>query len=103
MKILVPMSSREKTDNISGIFGRSPIFAIYDTDTEELSFVDNPSIDRAGGAGITAGQFAINFEIDKVIVTKIGPRARDVLAREEIEIEELGDNNQTLEEIIDGL
>jgi predicted Fe-Mo cluster-binding NifX family protein len=101
MKVLIPMNSQDKKDIISGIFGRSPFFAVYNTEQKEVEFKKNPGGQRPRGAGITAGQFAINENVDKVVVTKIGPRAINVLQENDIEITKLGENQKTLEELIE--
>lgn len=100
MKILIPMDSKNKTDKISNVFGRSKYFAIYNSDDKKLDFVENPGNAQARGAGMTASQFVIDNKVSRVITNKIGPNAENVLKQGNIKISIEEDSSKTLEEII---
>lgn len=100
MKILIPMESKNKVGKISDVFGRSKYFAIYNSDDKKLEFVENPGNTQARGAGISASQYAIDNKVSRVIVTKIGPHAENVLKQGNIKISIEEDSSKTLEEII---
>lgn len=103
MKILIPVDSKNKTDKISDVFGRSKYFAIYNSDDKKLEFVDNPGNTQAKGAGITASQFAIESQISRVIAKQIGPNAESTLKQGNIEITIESDPDKTLEELTQAL
>ncbi|MBN2100393.1 DUF134 domain-containing protein [Candidatus Dojkabacteria bacterium] len=103
MKVMIPMDSTNKSAKISSVFGRSKYFALYDKESGELSFVENPGSSQARGAGMTAGQFAIDNNVSKVVSGNIGPNAESVLRQGGIEIETLDDPNRSLEDIIKSL
>lgn len=101
MRVLIAVDSKSKTDKISAVFGRSKYFALYDVESKKLDFVDNPGSTEARGAGMTAGQFAIDNNISKVVVTQMGPNAENVLKQGGIEI--VIEADKTLEEILQAL
>lgn len=101
MKILVPMDAKKQSDEISDVFGRAHYFAIYDGN--EVKFVDNPGGSETRGAGMSAGQFAVDNEITKVVVKSIGPNARNVLNKSDITIDIVEEADLTLKEFIENL
>lgn len=102
-KVLIPMDSKDKSDRISEVFGRSKYFAVYDTETKKLEFVDNSGSSQARGAGIAAGQYVIDNNISRVVLTNIGPNAENVLKQGDVEIVVESDTNKSLEDIIKSL
>jgi len=103
VKILIPMNSKDKTDKISDVFGRSKYFAIYNSDDKKLEFVENPGNTQARGAGTKASQFAIENQITRVIVRQIGPNAENALKQGDVEITIESEPDKTLEELIQSL
>jgi predicted DNA-binding protein (UPF0251 family)/predicted Fe-Mo cluster-binding NifX family protein len=102
MKILFPMDSKNKSDGLSDVFGRSKYFATYNTDEEKLEFKDNPGVSQARGAGVTAGQFAIDNGVNKVVLKQIGPNAENVLKQGGIEVQ-VEESDKSLDDIIKSL
>jgi predicted Fe-Mo cluster-binding NifX family protein len=101
MKVIIPMDSKSKTEEVSDVFGRSKYFAIYNSDDKKLEFVDNPGNAQSRGAGITASQFVIDNKISKVVVSQIGPNAENVLKQGGVKI--VIETGKNLEEILKSL
>lgn len=101
MKVLVPLESKDRESTISVAFGRAPFFAIFDTENEDVIFEKNQNTDRAGGVGITTGQFAIDRQIEKVFVVNIGPKAENVLSSADIKIEKVSKDKKLSDLIIE--
>lgn len=99
MKVLVPTESKERSDPVSEVFGRSKYFAIYDTEEENLEMHNNPGNSQPRGAGMTAAQFAIDENVRKVFTRQIGPNAESVLKSAEIEVEIL-EKKMNLDEVL---
>jgi len=99
MKYSIPMDKKGKTSVIAPILGRAKYFAIYDTDTKDLSYIDNPGAKQAKGAGNLAAQTLVELGIDKVVTAHIGPNAQNALETGEIEV--VKENGLTLEEVIE--
>jgi predicted Fe-Mo cluster-binding NifX family protein len=62
-------------------FGRTKGFFVYNTETDETSFIDNgQNAQAAGGAGPGAAQLVVGAGVDVVITGRVGPKAGAVLA-----------------------
>lgn len=77
MKIALPVNEDKKT--ICSAFGRTAFFAVYDTETDQLEFLDNSAINAQGGAGIKASQMLIDHGVEATIAPLIGENAANVL------------------------
>ncbi|RKQ63370.1 putative Fe-Mo cluster-binding NifX family protein [Thermovibrio guaymasensis] len=86
MRILVPVSSKDRNAEVSDEFGRAPYFAVIENGNVE--FYENPGASATGGAGVKASQFAINLGVAKVILKKpAGPNAKSALEQAGITVE----------------
>ena len=56
MKIAMPVDEKVVNPKINNNFGRTPYFAIYETETKAFNFIDNSGNVSQGGAGIKAAQ-----------------------------------------------
>lgn len=95
MNIIFAVKENNGWDSIiSPVFGRANGFLKYAEETKTLSYISNKENNTAEhGAGIQAGQTAINLNGDMVITGGIiGPKALYVLQREKIKmITEVGE------------
>ncbi len=90
MKIGVPVKNRKGMDSeLNDQFGRSPIFAIYDTNSGEIEFVDNmDSATSDHGAGISTARVLLSKGVNVVVGWHIGPKSKDVLTAGGVKIYE---------------
>ena len=58
MKIAIPVDDKSLESNVSGSFGRTLYFLIYDTETKEREFIDNTAAESTGGSGVKAAAVA---------------------------------------------
>ena len=86
MRILIPTIIKVTTSGINPSFGRTEFFAIFDDQSGEYTFIDNPACNAEGGAGILAAQTAVDNKVDVVIATQCGQNAADVLKTAKIKI-----------------
>lgn len=86
MKIAIPLNENSITSSICQSFGRSPYFLIYETDTEESAFLDNPAATSQGGAGIKAAQLLVDNGIEALITPRCGGKAIDVINAANIKV-----------------
>lgn len=86
MKYAIPMNEKDSTLQIAPVLGRAKYFAIYDTETKETSYIDNPGVNQARGAGNLAAQTLVELGVDKVITTHVGPNAQNALEAADIEL-----------------
>lgn len=84
MKIAVPVNEDKKTVCIS--FGRTPLFALIDTKTDEVDYLDNSAVASQGGAGIKAAQILLDHQVDAVLTPRCGENAADVFAAGDVKL-----------------
>ncbi len=79
--MIIVISTTDKNDQAQCDvrFGRAPYFAIYDTDTEKLDFMENKAVYADHGAGVQAAQKIVDLNADIVITGQVGPNAWQVL------------------------
>jgi len=86
MKFLLAANDKDINESISPVFARAYFFAIYDTDTKQVSFVENAATKAQGGAGVQAAQEVVDLNVDKVIVVRLGENSFNVLKLTDIEV-----------------
>lgn len=86
MKIAIPMDEKDLKQPVSVSFGRSPFYAIYDTDKKEAEFIVNTAADARGGAGILAGQLVVDSGALALITSRMGENAAEVIRNAEIKM-----------------
>jgi len=72
--------------NVNPHFGRSPYFAIVDTQTDEIDLVKNEAARASGGAGVSAAQLISDRGVEALISGSVGPKAYTALSRGNIEM-----------------
>lgn len=65
---------------LSPNLARAKFFALVDLVSKAVSYVDNPACSSSGGAGIKAGQFLIDNNVDVLITRQLGQNASDMLS-----------------------
>lgn len=84
MIIAIPVD--ENKEDICVSFGRAPFFLFKDTDTKSHEFCENPAASAEGGAGVKAGQFMLDKEVDIIITVRCGENVVDVFQSADIKI-----------------
>lgn len=79
MKIALAVNEKNINEGVSPSFGRAYFFAIYDSQSKETNFIDNPGASSPGGAGIKAGQAVVDSGAKVLITPRLGENAADVL------------------------
>ena len=79
MKIAIPTLERNEKSMIAERFGRSLFYAVYDSETDQFEFLDNPARNARGGAGVQASEFLVSKGIQTIIAMEVGPKAERVL------------------------
>ncbi len=98
MKIAIASEGNSLNAKMDSRFGRCAYFAIYDTETKETEFFQNPGKDAAGAAGSTAAGFIAEKGVSKIVASEIGGKALPVL--ESLQIDIIYKENMTIHEII---
>lgn len=76
MKIAIPVNEDQQT--ICASFGRTPFFAIWDTESDAVTYVDNSAAASQGGAGIKAAQLLLDKGVLAVLTPRLGENAAEV-------------------------
>jgi predicted Fe-Mo cluster-binding NifX family protein len=102
MKIAISTTGKTLDSPVEPRFGRSPGYILFDTDTQDLQYLDNAAQQRlAQGAGIQAAQMVIDAGAEALITGQVGPKAAQVLDQSKIRI--YGAAGGTVREAIDAL
>ena len=104
MKIAIPADECNKNSQVCMSYGRTSVFAVYDTETKEYTFLDNSAAASQGGAGIKASQMLIDNGVTVVITQRLGQNAADVLNVAKVSIMEAvaGDVEANVNEYLAG-
>lgn len=100
MKIAITSTNNELSSKTDMRFGRCSYFAIVNTDTNAIEFLENPSKNSDEGAGPAAVQFIANLGVQKVISGKFGGKAADLLQDLGIEMQVFFDEKSSIAEIV---
>lgn len=85
MKIAVSSTGKQLKDKMDDRFGRCTYFVIYDSETNDIKFVENEGHKTGAGAGIAAAQQILDEDINVIITGYLGPNAFDVFEGSDIE------------------
>jgi predicted Fe-Mo cluster-binding NifX family protein len=80
MKIILPADENNNGTTVCVSFGRAPFFMIYDTESKQASFKDNPAASSPGGAGVKAAQFVVDSGAEVLLTPRCGDNAAEVLS-----------------------
>jgi len=86
MKVSVPLENKSLESPVCQSFGRTPLFALVDTESCAVEYLDNSAAASQGGAGIKAAQMIVDSSAKVVITYRLGQNAADVLNAANIEV-----------------
>ena len=79
MKVAITSSGSTADSLLDQRFGRCAYFAIYDTDSKELSFIENPNLNAAEGAGPASVALVANQKVSKIVSGEFGFKIKGML------------------------
>lgn len=86
MKVVIPVESKSQDAVVYPSFGRTPLFALIDTDGGTHEFLDNAAAASQGGAGIKAAQKLVDSGATALITYRCGENAAQVLSAAGVKI-----------------
>jgi len=106
MKIAVSSVGKNLSDNISDVFGRCEYFLIITIENKKITnteVMENLSIQKTTGAGISAAQAVAGKDVAAIISNNLGPRAKDVLNQFSIDMYQAsGKVEEVIQDFIEG-
>ena len=87
MKIAISSEGMNAESLLDSRFGRCSAFAIYDTETKELSFIENPNKNADEGAGPASVSLIANQGVRRVISGEFGFKIKGLLNDLKIEMD----------------
>jgi len=100
MKTIITAKSNHKDAEFDLRFGRGAFFCIHDSETNELTFIENTNAEAQGGAGTKTAELMVELGIEKVISGDFGPKAKALLNEFNIQMIVFQDDNKTINDII---
>ena len=79
MKIALPVNDTTQKTTICQSFGRAPFFLVYDSETEEKTYITNDATTNQGGAGIKAAQNVVDSQAEVILTPRCGENAAQVI------------------------
>lgn len=79
MKIAISVSGNTIDSLFDARFGRASAYCIVDTESDEWTTHENPSLGAVGGAGVQAAQFITELGAKAVVSGAFGPNAASTL------------------------
>lgn len=79
MKYCIPLSGNSPEAKMDPRFGRAECFLFYDADSGETEIVENSNASNPSGVGIASAQLMVDRGVNKIIASKVGPKAGGVL------------------------
>ncbi len=86
MIIAIPSDKESLDSPVCVSFGRAPFYCLYNTETEQSTFVVNSAADSPGGAGIKAAQLLVDSKANVLITIRCGENAAKVLQPANVEL-----------------
>lgn len=79
MKIAITSQGADTNAIIDPRFGRCAYFAIYDTESGECQFFENPNLNSDQGAGPASVGFIANHGVSKAVAGEFGFKIKEML------------------------
>ncbi len=100
MIIAITSHKDNKQSTLDERFGRCAYFAIYNSQTEEIEYVENPNKKAAEGAGPASVQLIAEKGVQKIVSGHFGGKAKTLLDSLKIQMVMFDDSSKTIDEII---
>jgi predicted Fe-Mo cluster-binding NifX family protein len=100
MKVAITSESNHPKSKLDLRFGRAAWFCIFDTETQETTFVENDNKEANGGAGTRSAERMAELGVQQIISGDFGPKAKDLLDKFRIQMVILDNRNKNIDELI---
>ena len=80
MKVAISANGNSRNAQVDSRFGRCAWFAVYDTESRQLDFIENTAKDAEEGAGPAAVALVANQGVSKIVSGEFGFKIKSMLA-----------------------
>jgi predicted Fe-Mo cluster-binding NifX family protein len=87
MKLVITSEGESPQSSVDPRFGRAKFFVVMDTETQEVTAIQNTvNLNATQGAGIQAGKTIVELGIKSLITGHVGPKAFATLQAGNVEV-----------------
>ena len=99
-KIAVCSAGESVNSKVDGRFGRCAYLILWDKDSDSYEAIPNQAVEQAHGSGTSTAQILVNKGAQTLIVSRIGPKAYEVMAKGGIKVYR-AEEGQTVQAVLD--
>ncbi|MGB4304577.1 MAG: dinitrogenase iron-molybdenum cofactor biosynthesis protein [Syntrophomonadaceae bacterium] len=99
-KIAVCSAGESLSSDLDGRFGRCAYLILWDQDSDSYEAIPNQAGEQAHGSGTSTAQILVTKGVQKLIVSRIGPKAYEVVAKSGIKVYR-AEEDQTVQAVLD--
>ncbi len=75
MKIVITAQDNSLNSEVDPRFGRCKYFALVDSTTNDVEFIENTGVNADSGAGVQSAQKVVDLQAEAVLTGRVGPKA----------------------------
>ncbi|WP_425446927.1 NifB/NifX family molybdenum-iron cluster-binding protein [Dethiothermospora halolimnae] len=79
MKICFSSTGASLDSTLDNRFGRCRYFVLFDSDSREVTAIENKGVNSPHGAGVAAATQISNENVDVIVTCNMGPNAMDII------------------------
>ncbi len=100
MKTVITSSGNTDQALFDVRFGRAAWFFIWNQETGEKEFLENPFKDASNGAGTKVSEKMIELGVEKVVSGDFGPKAKELLEKFNIQLVVVENQGQSIVDMV---
>lgn len=101
MKIAITSTGNTEDAKIDKYFARCSYFVIFDSETKEYEFIENPSRTLQDNAGLAVVKLINDFGVKRIISGEFGLKVKAALDDMEIQMIVITDHNRSIKDLIE--
>jgi predicted Fe-Mo cluster-binding NifX family protein len=103
MKVAITSTGNSLHATLDSRFGRCTYFVVFDTETQSVEFIPNPSKEALEGAGPSSVQLVASKGVSKVVSGEFGAKVKSIFDQLQIQLVILNDPEKKISDIIEML
>lgn len=103
MKVAISVNNNSLHGKLDFHFGRCAYFAIVDTRTKKVEFIENPYQNQESGIGKKVSQFLNNLDVSRVIGFQFGVKIKEEFDHFKIQLIAVQDTEKSVQDFLNML